>query len=230
MSSSEFVNWRRRLQGRALEQGLVQAIHGKKWTCIRMLRLATCGTKQECDEHRSSAALAVLSAMITVAQHLWPSLRAEVFHSASVVYVDQHVFAPRTAPPTHTTNGDPWYQHYNIDIRASWLGAVEWIEMKWGDLKFHRSRKVLEMTELQRRAQSVAGWKLDLPGASPVSLEKPRKVGYLIVYPDAAGVGWELYLASVTGAIPDKPQYKAPHCVRLDSYSGLLCVCMLGCS
>ena len=91
-----------------------------------------------------------------------------------------------------------------------------WIEVKWGDAEFHRSKREAQLQRLRNVALGARDeeWRLVLPGQkvgqAKRNLEKAQDLGYLIVYPGGEGFSWELYLAyrDTPHSVPEEPKYR----------------------
>ena len=184
-------NWRRRLEGRSLEHGLVAHITGKPCgAVIRMLRQH--GPHLIVEPITGEGA--ILRAMAKVAAKLCESLSEEApfgwsFTKRGKAYADQCV-----------RSGDA---RANIDLRLlDDAGGWAWVEVKWGDVAFHRTQKQQEFEKLQKIARASSSWRRVPPGGGEVGLERPRLLGYLIVSPTDGGFRWELYTAPIYGQVP----------------------------
>ena len=190
-------SWKRRLQGRALEHGLVFVVCGSKAEKIRMAD--SDGNFSEYD------APEILSAMRFIAVKLCKSmsakleplhLRDELFERQKA-YADQHV---RRVGQMHTDKSiDLRINVGKIGDAAEWL----WIEVKWGSLEYWRTQRAVELKRLRDIATDGAQWELVKPppknapagtAGAAQPLEVPKAVAFLIVHPTSDGFGWELYV------------------------------------
>ena len=185
--------WRRRLEGRALEHGLVSVIKNTPpGNVIRMLRSTPESEHLEADLISGSSA--TLRMMRSVAESCARSLE-EVMGwriAERSAYADQHV---RRA----TARG---FVHANLDLRISRTEGWLWCEVKWGDLEHHRAKRHAELEKLQLIARAADSWQLVLPTGRVQPLERPAKVCYLIVSPAGEKTfAWELYTCGVYGQV-----------------------------